>query len=143
MANVYDVNPSDTSNELIVSQPIALQHEGRLRGPYRPGSGGTAAEKKAMLTGTRKHGTNYSRARQNMPPCEHWAMLAYTVFVQKLNGWCLGIKFQSGYRCYYPNTVSPGEENPWVRAITNAESGSHWVWDNLKDQALGKGYEEF
>jgi hypothetical protein len=134
MANEYDIAESPTL--MIIKGPYPLQHEGRLR-------------KTGTVAGTRKHGTNYSRRRQNMTPCGHFAMYAYVIFVPDGtqwgfdNGWVLGIQFIGGKKFWYPHTVSPGEDNPYFGAIKNAESGSYWTHDNLVDQPLGADYVEF
>ena len=134
----YDIKASP--EQLIIYGPIPLQHEGRLRNPKYDIAN--------FKTTTRKHGTNYSRRRQVMKPCGHFAMYAWRV--SDGTGWYLGISFNNDakgqltfYRCYYPNTKSPDENNPYFHAIINAESGSYWVWDNLIDKPLGVGYIQF
>jgi hypothetical protein len=63
------------------------------------------------------------RLRKTGKICGHFAMVAYLVRngVQKH----LGIKFKSGYRCYFPSL----SENDYHDCV-NSESGSYWAIDN-------------
>ena len=70
--------------------------------------------------------------------CNSWTKNAYKV---RVNGvYMLGVEFQSGYRCYYPDTGSNGEMlNGYWKGILNASSGSYYVWDWIK----GMDYHQF
>ena len=129
----YDIAASPKL--MIIDGPHPLQHEGRLR---NTGTKFSSGKKVGDVYTTRA-----SRQRQTMLPSDHWCMYAFKVYIPEDNVWYLGLQFQSGYRCYYPATASPQEENPYFHAIMNAESGSYWVWDNLKDKPLGAGYVKF
>jgi hypothetical protein len=67
--------------------------------------------------------------------CGHWAMYAY--LVGGPDGTYLGVQFNSGFRCYYPDT---NEDD--YHACLNAESGSYWCWDN-GIHPHGRGYIRF
>jgi hypothetical protein len=73
------------------------------------------------------------RLRRSGKPSRHWAAFAY--LLQFGDGpEMLGVKFFSGFRCYYPST-SRGD----YQAIIAAGSGSYWAIDNL----IGRSYVPF
>ena len=72
------------------------------------------------------------RLRRTGKVSGHWAMYAYLVNVDGTP--TLGVKFKSGFRCFYPGT---GESD--YRAIVNSESGSYYAHDHLR----GRGYVQF
>ena len=70
--------------------------------------------------------------------CKSWTKYAWKLMVD--GKYVLGITFQSGYRCYYPETGSNGEMlNGYWNGILQAASGSYYVHDWIK----GMAYTEF
>jgi hypothetical protein len=140
-ADSPSIGPIDYSvgaGDLIIKGAYPLKHKGRLR--HTEGDWRNKTTKRGAKG---RWQTNQSRKESVQKPCGHWAMYAFVVFVPHLNAWCLGVQFTNGYKCFYPNSASDEEENPYYKQIVNSESGSYYWWDYIHRSGVGANWVRF